>query len=100
MAAAKAAGAGSASAAAGAGAGAVVATAAAGAGGVGEDASAAPVVSIASIAKGEVWFAKNMVLPFWDAIAAVYPPLQRHAQRTSEAVDKYGELAAAAAYVG
>jgi hypothetical protein len=52
-------------------------------------------VGIASIAKNEVWFVKNMVLPFWDAIAAVYPPLSRHAARTGEAVDRYAALAGA-----
>jgi hypothetical protein len=30
-------------------------------------------------------------------MAAVYPPLLRHARRTAEAVDKYAGLAAAAA---
>jgi hypothetical protein len=46
------------------------------------------------LAKGEARFVETMVLPFWDALASVYPPLLRHAARTAEAVHKYATLAA------
>jgi hypothetical protein len=76
----------------GAAAGGTTPAAAAAGNGARASASAAPVVSIASIAAGEVWFVSNMVMPFWDAVAAVYPPLNPHAQRIRHTVAKYSEL--------
>ena len=32
-------------------------------------------VSIAKMAKGEAWFVEKVAMPFWDALASVYPLL-------------------------
>ena len=46
------------------------------------------------LAKSETWFVENLILPYWSAIAVVYPPLQRHAKRVRETAGIYAAMAA------
>lgn len=46
------------------------------------------------VAKGEVWFVGNVILPYWKAIAEVYPPLQWHVGRVQETLETYKAIAA------
>jgi len=46
------------------------------------------------IAKGEVCFVENLILPYWTNIAEVYPPLQRHVARIRDTANTYAAIAA------
>jgi hypothetical protein len=45
--------------------------------------------SVAHIAKGEMGFAATFVLPYFKALAMIYPVLQRHAERAKETMERY-----------